>query len=347
MEDTTIPGGTVMEEKLNPFYFPSSIIFIDDDPDFLKSFTMLLDEDLPVHTFTSVEKALDFINKQVSILDSLQDFTDYTVLDNADQKICLNIDSLHKQIYNNERFSQVSVVITDYAMPEMDGVQLLKGIKHAEIKRILLTGVADEKIAVQAFNEGYIDKFFLKSAADLAKEINESIQDLQKSFFGLLGNPIHNALSEYTSNFLGDSYFQELFLKLRNEHKWVEYYILEQPQGILLLNSDGEASFLFISSAEERRSHYEYAAAEDAPSDLLKVMAEDKYISWFPTVDGYYEAESCAENWKDYLYPINFFNESENTYHCALVKPSPLQHVDLAGIVSYKSYIEQLDKNNV
>ena len=76
------------------------------------------------------------------------------------QKICLNIDTHHQQIYNSERFAQISVVITDYAMPEMDGVDFLRQIKHSEIKRILLTGVADEKIAVKAFNWGTYRPFF-------------------------------------------------------------------------------------------------------------------------------------------------------------------------------------------
>lgn len=193
---------------------------VDDDPDFIKSFTMLLDEKLSVYLFSSAKKALSFINNQASIFDSLNDFTDYTLLDNADQKVCLNIDALHKQIYNNERFAQISIVITDYAMPEMDGVKFLSQIKHPEIKRVLLTGVADEKIAVKAFNERHIDRFYLKNTAELDIELNKSIKELQELYFGLLGDPIHFTLSDHMDTFLHEPQFKKMFSNLQSKHNW-------------------------------------------------------------------------------------------------------------------------------
>ncbi len=308
---------------------------------------MLLDERLPIHVFSSASEALTFINNQASIFDNLKGFTDYTLLDNSDQKICLNIDTLHQQIYNSERFAQISIVITDYAMPEMDGLDFLRQIKHSEIKRILLTGVADEKTAVKAFNEGLIDRFFLKNAANLDWEINQVIEELQESYFALLGYPINHALLNYTGTFLTDPRFQKLFSKLRSEHDWVEYYILEQPQGILLLNSSGETSYLFISSEEEMRSRYEMAAAGYAPAKLLQILAEGKHVSWFPTDDGFYAAYSSIENWQDCLYPINFFYGTNNKNHCALVTPSPLQKIDISKIGSYQDYLDNFDKKTL
>jgi CheY-like chemotaxis protein len=336
-----------MEDKPNLFYFPTSIVFVDDDPDFIKSFTILLDEKLPIHLFSSTKEALAFINDQNSIVDSLNDFTNYTLLDNADQKVCLNIDALHKQIYNSERFAQISVVVTDYAMPEMDGVNFLSQIKHSEIKRILLTGVADEKIAVKAFNEGCLDHFYLKNTAELDKEINKTIKELQEKYFGILSDPIYFALSEHTGIFFSEPQFQQIFSKLKTDYNWSEYYILEQPQGILLLNSKGDASCLFVLSEEEMRSHYEIAVAEDAPAELLEILAEGKHISWFSTPDGYYAADSGLENWREFLYPADFFNGSKNNYHYALVSPSPLENIDMIKVRSYNDFLENFDREEI
>jgi len=49
----------------------------------------------------------------------------------------------------------VDVVISDYLMPKMNGIQLLKAAKEIqpEATRILLTGHADKQSAVQAINE--------------------------------------------------------------------------------------------------------------------------------------------------------------------------------------------------
>jgi DNA-binding NtrC family response regulator len=49
----------------------------------------------------------------------------------------------------------VDVVVSDYLMPKMNGIQLLKKAREVqpEATRILLTGHADKQSAVQAINE--------------------------------------------------------------------------------------------------------------------------------------------------------------------------------------------------
>jgi DNA-binding NtrC family response regulator len=49
----------------------------------------------------------------------------------------------------------VDVVVSDYLMPKMNGIQLLGRAKHLqpEAARVLLTGHADKQSAIQAINE--------------------------------------------------------------------------------------------------------------------------------------------------------------------------------------------------
>lgn len=95
------------------------------------------------------------------------------------------------------------------------------------------------------------------------------------------------------------------------------------------------------------RSHYEFAVAEDAPIELLKVMSAGKHISWFPTVDGYYAADAGIKNWRDFLYPADFFDGADNKYIYSLVSPSPLQNIDMARIRSYQDYLDDFDKKGM
>ena len=50
---------------------------------------------------------------------------------------------------------EVDLVISDYLMPEMDGITFLAKVKEIkpEIPRIVLTGYADKKNAIKAINE--------------------------------------------------------------------------------------------------------------------------------------------------------------------------------------------------
>jgi DNA-binding NtrC family response regulator len=49
----------------------------------------------------------------------------------------------------------VDVAVSDYLMPKMNGIQLLKRVKDAqpEASRVLLTGHADKQSAIQAINQ--------------------------------------------------------------------------------------------------------------------------------------------------------------------------------------------------
>lgn len=55
-------------------------------------------------------------------------------------------------------------VISDFEMPEMDGLTLLNTIRimFPETKRLLLTGRADVQIAIRALNERSAHRFLLK-----------------------------------------------------------------------------------------------------------------------------------------------------------------------------------------
>ena len=63
-----------------------------------------------------------------------------------------------------EASPQVQVVISDYRMPGMNGVDFLKQVfeKHPETIRIVLSGYADTASVVAAINEGKIYKFIPK-----------------------------------------------------------------------------------------------------------------------------------------------------------------------------------------
>lgn len=66
------------------------------------------------------------------------------------------LDELKKQTYD--------AVISDFEMPEMDGLTLLNTIRimFPDTKRLLLTGRADVEIAIRALNERAAHRFLLK-----------------------------------------------------------------------------------------------------------------------------------------------------------------------------------------
>jgi response regulator RpfG family c-di-GMP phosphodiesterase len=73
-----------------------------------------------------------------------------------------------------------AVVISDYSMPGMNGVDMLRVIRHGspDTVRVLLTGHADLEIAMQAVNEGNIFRILTKpcSPETMEKTLDDAFQ---------------------------------------------------------------------------------------------------------------------------------------------------------------------------
>jgi putative two-component system response regulator len=71
----------------------------------------------------------------------------------------------------------IAVVIADYKMPEMSGIELLSKLKTMapDIKRILITGYGDLQTAIKATNECEVFRFITKPWND--KQLIESVTD--------------------------------------------------------------------------------------------------------------------------------------------------------------------------
>ncbi len=105
-----------------------------------------------------------------------------------------------KFVENND----VDIVISDYLMPEMDGITFLGKVRHfkPEIPRIILTGYADKENAIKAINEvglyQYIEKpwdnddllIILRNGLEkqrLMKKLQEKIEQINKAYADLQG----------------------------------------------------------------------------------------------------------------------------------------------------------------
>ncbi|AKU93789.1 response regulator [Labilithrix luteola] len=73
----------------------------------------------------------------------------------------------------------VDLVISDIAMPEMSGLDLLRGIRVAypRVLRFVLTGFASLESAITAINDGHVDRYLTKpwETEELRKTVREAL----------------------------------------------------------------------------------------------------------------------------------------------------------------------------
>ena len=60
--------------------------------------------------------------------------------------------------------NEIDAVVSDFLMPELDGIELLTGVRQAQphVPRILLTGYADKESAIQAINRVQLFQYIEK-----------------------------------------------------------------------------------------------------------------------------------------------------------------------------------------
>ncbi len=116
----------------HPFYFPTQVILLDDDPDFLEGVSLMLNKFLSFKIFQSAQQALEYVNnahKHVHIQERC--YSNYkTGPLESDSLTHIDIDKLHLEALNGSRFQTASTVIVDYSMPEMNGLEFLLQLKN-------------------------------------------------------------------------------------------------------------------------------------------------------------------------------------------------------------------------
>ncbi|MDH2917356.1 MAG: response regulator, partial [Gallionella sp.] len=243
------------------------------------------------------------------------------------------------EVYNELRFEQVSVVVVDFDMPSIDGLQFCREIKNPHIKKVLLTGKADEKTAIKAFNEGLIDRFILKQDKDAIENLNQSILELQREYFSQSERMLADALSIGKHSFLRDSIFAERFWDICERLNIVEYYLCSEPDGILMLDAEGTSSLLLLPSEDDILSQYEIAYEQGAPQELLDLLKSNQVVPYFWQTGGHYVPE--CHDWRRFLYPATEFKG--NQWYCyTIVNHPPLHKTDV--VFPYRQFLNDLDQ---
>ncbi len=233
-------------------YHPAQVLLIDDNPRYLEGLLMSLDQQLAHYrSYSEPAKALDFLKNKYTP----DYFTSRCVLrpeeDERDHRsIDVNVRVIRDEMDNANRFKQVSVIVVDQEMPGLKGLELCAQLKSSPIKKLMLTGELKNEQAINAFNDGLIDRFIGKGSDDFADVLEETIAELQAEYFADLSTLVIDSLTQnpdhYIKSCLNDPVFVRFFHALREKYKLTEYYLADSNGSFLFLNSSGKLSLLAV-----------------------------------------------------------------------------------------------------
>jgi CheY-like chemotaxis protein len=282
--------------RLPILFHPTTAVLVDDSDSFLKSLSFQLDPLLPSKTFHDTAVALDWFARSTRRED-LPLHVDFDSLNQSPDQpnVAVDMRRIHRVCEQALRFTIPSVLVVDYSMPQMNGVEFCEALQYLPTKKILFTGAADEKIAVDAFNRGLIDRYIKKSDDDALDRLEAEIGNMQRAFFLDHARTLADMLALHDYGFLRCQAMAGVVQDLYRRHGFVEHYLYPGPAGILFFDRYGRAKLMVIETEAGMCAQYEVARDNDAPHSLLLALSERRVLPFFPPGDGMYSTEAGDE----------------------------------------------------
>lgn len=310
-----------MKSKIPLFFYPAQIVFIDDNPDFLASLDMVFSNEYNLKLFDDAPSALEYINTTKSATRSGNRKSAPELAGDSDKWVKQVLNHSHLKQRNNERDMEISVVVADFSMPSLNGIEFCKKINNPAIKKILLTGHATPSDAVNAFNENIIHYYIKKSDENMLEQLTNAINKLQNAYFQDLTSHIKNEAVDVNTPFFADAELADYFQKVCSELDVKEYFYLSNPSRFTLQARDGSESLCLIYTEEDIAEHLKILEDEEAPAELIQRIASRNFIPLFNSEDGFYEPESF--NHSVNIYPAQKVTGKTN-YYCAVITPQEI-----------------------
>jgi CheY-like chemotaxis protein len=230
------------------FHRPGTVVFLDDDPDYLEMLALVL----PRHWHLKL-----FLRPSDCIAHLLQE-PPFWEADAWNQQQLIGLWREGKPLIPQvlaywsrytERYALSRVCVVDFSMPGMDGLQVLAELGDWPGSRVLLTGQADEQVAVRAFNRGLIDQFIPKQTQDISRRLVEAVERLLFTAHARHAQIWRSTLTQEQSALLRTAGV-DTWLTAFCAKNWVEHVVIGSPFGVLGMDAAGKIGWLQLETRQ-------------------------------------------------------------------------------------------------
>jgi CheY-like chemotaxis protein len=254
------------------FHRPGTVVFLDDDPDYLEMLALVLPRHWYVKLFLRPVECINYLQQEPPFWEA-DAWNQQQLIEQWRGGKPLIPQILGYWSKYTERYALTRVCVVDYSMPAMDGLQVLGELVDWPGSRVLLTGQADEQVAVRAFNRGLIDQFIAKQTPDISRRLIDAVDHLlgtpnarHAQTWRVTLSPEQNALLRIPSVARDLASFAS--------KRWVEHVVIGDPFGVLGMDASGNVSWLQLESADGLKALAELAEIEGvAPAGLEDIRA--------------------------------------------------------------------------
>ncbi len=330
-------------KKLSACYSPTTVAFVDDNRKFLDGIKIDLDPKAAIYKFFyDSSQALEFLTKYKA-----DPFTNRCIIqpDDSELSLTVNVDAIPREIGNQNRYDQISVVILDYAMPGENGTEIAKQLQGSGLKVILLTGEATESRALELFNQGIIHHYIRKNNPHYTEMLIEAITRFQYEHSVELSKPVIESIINQSrllgekSSCLDDPVFIKLVHSLLDKHKITEHYLSDESGSYLFLNANGKLSWLIVKTEDQMEGMEYELSLDDYPIDdkLKKAIQNREVLKHCFNREEYPNLDS-PKGWPEIFYPATKLVGKANYYYSFIEKPKTKPLTDLKKVATFNEH---------
>ena len=259
------------KDQILPFHYPRTWLFVDDQERFLSSIGLALPRTRPYEFSSSPAEALARITRESKFSNQLASVNlSWSGGEQTQPIVAWNFIEL---LLKKNRFAELSVVVSDYAMPGLNGIEVLEKVDDSNVVRILLTGVADEQIALDAFNEGKIDRFVMNNDPRAWELVTEYAEELELQRQIQLQATNLELLRKDHPHVFANKAFSRFFFDFREKMGCVEYFFSDDPLGFYCVDGEGSPLLLVMIERDTFESRLDELSVIDRPSKVTRDLA--------------------------------------------------------------------------
>ena len=260
------------------YHRPSSLAFLDDDTSYLEMLSLILPTDWCIRLFSRVD---DFLS-QIQVDSELWEedlWNHHVIIEKWRAGVPLIPQILQYWKNRPDRFALCKVCVVDYAMPAKTGLEVLQTLSRWPSSKVLLTGKADEMIAVNAFNHGLISRFIPKQQANLGNHLTQVLLSQRDAPIPLYEGLWVSTLDKTHYKITQNPEVRFALSKLIQSQQWIEYFIVEQPFGVMALDRAGNHYWLQLELRSDLLSAVELAHLSDHTPEQIQCISQGTHLS--------------------------------------------------------------------
>jgi CheY-like chemotaxis protein len=259
------------------FHRPGTVVFLDDDPDYLEMLALVLPRRWHVKLFMRPAECINYLQQEPPFWEADAWNQQQLITEWRDGKAVIPQVLAYWSKYT-ERYALTRVCVVDYSMPGMDGLQALSELVEWPGSRVLLTGQADEQVAVRAFNRGLIDPFIAKQTPDISRRLIDAVAQLLATPNARHEQTWRVTLSPEQNALLRTPAASRDLQALAAKH-WIEHVVIGDPFGVLGMDANGRVSWLQLETPQGLQALAELAEIEGVAAAGLEDIRRGRKLA--------------------------------------------------------------------